>query len=358
MILARAPTEEGALNLTTRVVEELKRLEARKLVSSSLSVNTVLPSHAMEQANLEWAARMRREKGGALDPERVVAKLRYELNRQGFDPEAFEPAYRLLGEFLGIREELSPDDLKNTALGRYAERFISRAEDETYVATYVYTPHGEGLSKREQVRILDRRMRQLGDNVHVISHALLGPEVARLIKRDAVLATSAALLMVLGALYLQFRSFRLMFLTALPLLLGVSWALGGMVLAGYRFSLLTVTILPVILGIGIDDGIYVVNRYRSLGDRDVVHAFHDTGRAVVVTSLTTMVGFGSLMLADYPGLVGAGLLAFIGIGCCLLTTVTVLPALMELFGRNLIDKKSLRMPEFNPASQHRPGVRS
>ena len=357
MILAHAPTEEGALNLTTKVVEELKRLEARQLVSSSLSVNTVLPSRAMEQANLEWAARMRRE-GRALDPERVVAKLRYELNRQGFEPEAFEPAYEMLDEFLGIREALSAEVLKNTALGRYAERFISRAEDETYVATYVYTPHGEGLSKKEQVRILDRRMRQLGDNVHVISHALLGPEVARLIKRDAMLATSAALLMVLGALYLHFRSFRLMFLTALPLLLGVSWALGGMVLAGYRFSLLTVSILPVILGIGIDDGIYVVNRYRSLGDRDVVHAFHDTGRAVVVTSLTTMVGFGSLILADYPGLVGAGLLAFIGIGCCLLTTVTVLPALMELFGRRVIDKKSLRMPKVMPVSKHRPGVRS
>ena len=107
-------------------------------------------------------------------------------------------------------------------------------------------------------------------------------------------------MMVLGALYLQFRSFRLMFLTALPLLLGVVWALGGLVLAGHRISLLTVSILPVVLGIGIDDGIYVVNRYRSLRDGDVVHAFHDTGRAVVVTSLTTMVGFGSLILADYP----------------------------------------------------------
>ena len=209
----------------------------------------------------------------------------------------------------------------------------------------MYTPHGEGLTKKEQVRILDNRMKRMDGNVRVISHALLGPEVARLIKRDAFVATGAALLMVLVALYLQFRSFRLMLLTALPLLLGVSWALGGMVLAGYRFSLLTITIMPVILGIGIDDGIYVVNRYRSLGDRDVVHAFHDTGRAVVVTSLTTMVGFGSLILADYPGLVGAGLLAFTGIGCCLLTTVTVLPALMELFGRSIIDRKSLTMPQ-------------
>lgn len=358
MILVHAATEAEALDLTTRVVEELKRLEARNLVSSSLSVNMILPSHAMEQANLEWAARIRREDTRALDPERVVAKLRYELNRQGFDPEAFESSYRMVEEFLGIREEISTDELKNTTLGRYAERFISRSEDETYVATYVYTPHGEGLAKKEQVRILDRRMKQLDDRVHVISHALLGPEFARLMKRDAALATSVALLMVMGVLYLQFRSFRLMFLTALPLLLGVTWALGGMVLAGYRFSLLTVTILPVILGIGIDDGIYVVNRYRSLGDRDVAHAFHDTGRAVVVTSLTTMVGFGSLMLADYPGLVGAGLLAFVGIGCCLITTVTVLPALMELFGRSVIDKKSLTMHESLPASPRHPGARS
>jgi predicted RND superfamily exporter protein len=351
MILASAPTEEEALDLSTQISEELKRLEARQLVSSSLSVNTVLPSHTMEQANLQWAERMRRQRPDALDPARVVTKLRGELDRNGFDPDAFEQAYRMIEAFLGVREELSLEQLKNTALGRYAERFVSHGDDGTYVATYVYTPHGEGLTKKEQVRILDRRMQQLGGNVHVISHALLGPEVARLMKRDAMLATSVALLMVLGALYLQFRSFRLMFLTALPLLLGVSWALGAMVLGGYRFSLLTVSILPVILGIGIDDGIYVVNRYRSLGDRDVAHAFHDTGRAVLVTSLTTMVGFGSLVLADYPGLVGAGLLAFVGIGCCLITTVTVLPALMELFGRGLIDRKALAMPDIEEAKQ-------
>jgi predicted RND superfamily exporter protein len=356
MILASAPDEESALDTSARIAADLKLLEKRNVVASSLSVNAILPSRSMEQSNLEWARRLRRQKPEALDPERVVATLRAELDRQGFNADAFGQSYAVIREFLGVSEELSLDELKKTALGRYAERFVSPGDDAVYVATYVYTPHGEGLTKKEQVRIMDHRMRRLGENIQVINNSLLGQEVARLIRRDAMIATGAALLMVLGALYLHFRSFRLMFLTAVPLILGVSWALGILVLTGYRVSILTVSILPVVLGIGIDDGIYVVNRYRSLGDRDVVHAFHDTGRAVVVTSLTTMVGFGSLMLANYPGLVGAGILAVLGIGACLVTTITVLPAMMELFGRGVIDAKALAIPDVPLRSKgSRPG---
>jgi len=169
-------------------------------------------------------------------------------------------------------------------------------------------------------------------------------------QRDALLAASVTFALIVGFLYFQFRSWRLVILTALPLLLGVSWGFGMMTLSGFRFSLISVSILPVILGIGIDDGIYIVNRYRSLGDRDVVHAYHDTGRAVVLTSVTTMVAFGSMALADYPGLVGAGIFAFVGIGACLVTAVTILPALMELFGRDIIEAKalSIQVPESPP----------
>jgi len=294
---------------------------------------------------------VRRVRPSALDPDRIVGTLEAEMDRHGFDLEAFAVAFSGIRDFLGVDSELTPEELGQTAIGPFARRFLSREGGQVYVATYVYAATEE---KKSIDLILDRRMKQLDGEVQVISSSILSQEFKRLIQKDAVLATSVTMVLILAFLYYQFRSFRLVALVAVPLILGVTWAFGVMTLAGFRFSLISVSILPVLLGIGIDDGIYIVNRYRSLGDRNVVHAYHDTGRAVVVTSLTTMVGFGSMALADYPGLVGAGVFAFVGIGACLVTAVTILPALMELFGRDIIEAKSLEIPKVEAMSAGRP----
>ena len=95
------------------------------------------------------------------------------------------------------------------------------------------------------------------------------------------------------------------------------------------------SVLPMIIGIGIDDGIHLVQRYRYLRARFngrprnlVRETFSVTGTGVALTSLTTMIAFGSLGFSENRGLASIGILAFIGVGSCLLASVSVLPALM------------------------------
>jgi hypothetical protein len=355
MILSHAPDASRALDAAERIARDLDRMEDRGLVASTLSVNAILPAPARQRANLEWAQAVRRRSPEALDPERVATTMRAEMARQGFVPEEFAEAFDGVRSFLAGDGLLTPEELERTAIGPYAERFLRRDDGQVYVATYAYSAFGSAGAQKQVDAILGQRMRALGDGVQVISNSILASEFKRLIGSDALLATSVTLVLVLLLLYVQFRSFRLMILTALPLCLGVCWAFGIMTLAGYRFSLIAVSILPVILGTGVDNGVYLVNRYRFLGDRDVVHAYHDTGRAVVTTSLTTMIGFGSMALADYPGLVGAGLFAFVGVGACLVTSITVLPALMEMFGRDIIEGKELRVTVETAGEDRRAG---
>ncbi len=52
-----------------------------------------------------------------------------------------------------------------------------------------------------------------------------------------------------------------------------------------------------------------------------------------ITTLTTVVGFGTLVFADYPGLVTAGVVAIIGMVSCFVSSVTLLPALLRKVGR-------------------------
>jgi predicted RND superfamily exporter protein len=55
-----------------------------------------------------------------------------------------------------------------------------------------------------------------------------------------------------------------------------------------------------------------------------------TGRAIMITSMTTLFAFGSLALANFRGIRELGLFAIIGVSFSLLTSIVLLPALMRL----------------------------
>ncbi len=56
--------------------------------------------------------------------------------------------------------------------------------------------------------------------------------------------------------------------------------------------------------------------------------------AVLVDALTTMVGFGSLMIATHQGLQSLGRVLTLGVTCCLFTSLIMLPALLTWITRN------------------------
>jgi len=97
-----------------------------------------------------------------------------------------------------------------------------------------------------------------------------------------------------------------------------------------QFNLANLVILPLILGIGVVDGVHIVHRYREEGAAGGNVISKSTGQAVTLTSLTTMIGFGSLMIADHQGVHSLGAVLTLGVGSCLFTSVTLLPALMKL----------------------------
>jgi hypothetical protein len=91
-------------------------------------------------------------------------------------------------------------------------------------------------------------------------------------------------------------------------------------------------VLPLILGIGIDDGVHVVHDFRSQSGRYRISS--STASAVLMTSLTTMVGFGSMMLASHRGLASLGRVLTLGVLCCCITSMFLLPAVLSWLSKN------------------------
>jgi hypothetical protein len=117
----------------------------------------------------------------------------------------------------------------------------------------------------------------------------------------------------------------------LPVGLGGIWLAGAM--GGFAIPLnpANIMLLPLVLGIGITNGIHILNRYAEEQDPGILA--NSTGKAVVVSGLTTVAGFGSLMLAEHRGIASLGLVMAIGVATCMVGGLTSLPALMKLLRR-------------------------
>jgi hypothetical protein len=99
---------------------------------------------------------------------------------------------------------------------------------------------------------------------------------------------------------------------------------------GIKINFVNFIAFPITFGIGVDYAVNVMARYLRDGGRDVVAAVRGTGGAVGLCSLTTIIGYSSLLVAQNVGLFLFGLLAVFGEICCLTTAVVVLPAVLML----------------------------
>jgi predicted RND superfamily exporter protein len=118
----------------------------------------------------------------------------------------------------------------------------------------------------------------------------------------------------------------------LPVGVGMLQLFGVLGLMDVPLNPANMIVLPLILGIGIDDGVHVVHDFRRQTGRYRMSA--STASSVLITSLTTMVGFGSLMIASHRGLQSLGRVLTVGVSCCLITSLLMLPALLAWLTRN------------------------
>lgn len=137
-----------------------------------------------------------------------------------------------------------------------------------------------------------------------------------------------SLLAVAIVLVLDFRTIKHSLLAMLPMGLGLLQLLGLLGWLDIPLNPANMIVLPLILGIGIDDGVHVV--HDALRQGASYQISNATASAVFLTSATTMIGFGSMMIASHQGLRSLGQVLTLGVFCCLVSSVFVLPVLLGI----------------------------
>ena len=158
-------------------------------------------------------------------------------------------------------------------------------------------------------------------------------ELISVIGNDGKNAALLTILVVFMLLWLDFRKIKYAVIAMIPLVAGFVWMVGLMKLTGMQLTVVNVMGLPMIIGIGIDYGVHVVHRWRIEETGKVNKIFASTGKAILLSALTTMLAFGSLVFSIWRGFGSLGAAMFIGVGACFLSTVIILSGIIGLLER-------------------------
>ena len=261
---------------------------------------------------------------------------------------------RLLPRIPPAPEEIEALKAKLVATPLYGKNLV--ADDFTGAAINVFF---KNLNDEQYLDLgVDRKImdilaaRQGPEEFFYTGAAHVKQAAVELMRRDLVRFTPIALVLVLIVLWFAFRTVRGVVLPVLTVGGALVWTLGIIVLAGKTITLGTFVLPPLLLVVGSSYAIHVMARYYEQvaagapPDEIVVRAFARVWLPLTISAVTTVIGFGSLMVNRITAIWDLGLFAVVGVVCLTVTCLTYLPASLQLMPARL---RSARSGKISPA---------
>ena len=330
-------SEEDVMDREAAMVQSLQSMQEQGYLSKITSTSQFLLSPVMQRHNIAWM----QSHPKVFDLDRIRQNLESSLKKYGFRTSGLYDRYiEQLGEGFSIRSVLLPSHLRTSSLSSILNRLTFQKNNQFTAIIYIH-PSVDLWSYEDTTQFKDQLIQNLSQagvdpaSFHLTGANILTGELKQLILQNLKTSLGLASVCIVVILWIYYRNIRYLFFSVLPLFIGMSLLMGFMTLFQVDFNFLNIMVLPMIIGIGIDDGVHFTNTFRHPDFHSPLRGLFQTGRAVVLTSLTTIAGFGSIILSHYPGLKSMGIVAVIGIAGCLFGSIILLPAVFEILDRRI-----------------------
>ena len=164
---------------------------------------------------------------------------------------------------------------------------------------------------------------------------LAGDQLSFMAEKDGVRSAIVALIVVFIILLFDFRNIKLVTLTMSSLLLSFLTLFGFMAITGIKFDFLNIIVVPLLIGIGVDDAVHINHRYLHEGKGSMKTVIGKTGTALLITTLTTMVGFGSFIPSPMRAMRSTGIVLPIAMAIAFLFSVLFHPGMLIIIREKL-----------------------
>ncbi len=275
-----------------------------------------------------------------------IAEVRYVIAQRDEDVKSISSLDNIIGtaegiDVIPIMEEVpsTPEEMESLKENIYGnDMFVGWLVSEDGTAAMVQAKIENNQEKQKyaygEIKKIVEREKGDGDRIYIAGQPVLKATFVEYIVKSINVMLPFIIGVIIVLLYILFGSVRGVALPLLVVVASAIWCVGLMGLVGVPVYDLT-TITPVILiAMGSADGIHILNRYyeeaAANGSRGggpvVLETMLTTWPPIVMTSITTAIGFGSLLSSRLVPVRSFGLFTGVGIICALLFSLTFIPA--------------------------------
>jgi 1-acyl-sn-glycerol-3-phosphate acyltransferase len=301
-----------ALSADDKVSGKLKELKSLDIVKKYSNVGSILISDSIQKLRIKkWIDYWTFEKKKKLENTLINASEKY-----GFKKDAFNSFYIFLvknfqpidiGKFDSVRK-LFLNDMITENQGISMVMSIVKVNRENRHKVYT------ALSCEKGAIVFDYQ--------EITSNLVKG------IKMDFDLLVNLCLIFVTLTLILTFGRFETGLIASIPMFISWLWTLGFMGIFGLKFNIINIIVSTFVFGLGVDYSILIMRgmllEYKT-GQKEL--ASYKT--SIFLSSFTTLVGVGALLLAKHPSLNSIALISILGLLSVVLITCTFEPILFK-----------------------------
>jgi predicted RND superfamily exporter protein len=307
-------SRENARKIAKALKDRKEREGKNSLIASVQTLDDFLPTHQPQKIKVIKEIR-------ALLPPKLLKRLS-------------EKDRKLVHEFLtdAVMKPIRQEDLPPLILSKFTEKNGSVGK-----MVIVEPPLTNETRDGEKLVQFIESLREAADSIEpgapVAGSMAISSDMVRSISSDGPKATLFAFIAVIVLVIFLFRNVRTIALVLFALILGVIWLAGLILGYGIKINFLNFIALPITFGIGVDYGVNIFQRYRETKNANILEVVRSTGSAVGLCSLSTVIGYCSLLIAGNQGFVSFGLLAVAGEFTCLMAALIALPSYLHLRSR-------------------------
>ena len=306
LALVAAPTLGAALTTAAQVEQTLKAAKIERV----LSLTSLAPPPGLAKTRQQdWCA----------NRESLLTRLREAAVRQGFRPDAFTAFAADLALLCGPQGDavLAPEP----ALSAFSA-IVGRP--------VVHANPGGGVRLAVAFELSDKRFPEVRASLAriagttIVHRGALNSRLVELVIQDLPRLAGISLVLVAALMLVSFRNLRQTCFALVPCLLAVATFLGIFALTKTPLNVMNLSVFALLNGAGVDYGILMVDADPSGGAKDI----DNRALGILVASLCTLAGFGSLATAHYYAIATIGYAVLLAIGSAAFYALLVTPALV------------------------------
>ena len=220
---------------------------------------------------------------------------------------------------------------------------------EKVPAVSILIKHKEMISKQDADLLMDQLNTILAnysfDEVHVAGKAKAQAVYVEKMQQELVVFVSASMVLVIIFLFIAYRSLWGVWVPLLVVMLAAIWIAGIMSLTGKSLDVMMVLLPTIMFVVGMSDVVHILIKYLEelRNGKNKIKAlkitFREVGLATFLTSLTTAVGFLTLLTAGVKPIRDFGLYTAVGVFVAFILAFTLLPSILLLIKRPAIARQ-------------------